>query len=359
EACVRVFEQTGNRDNKLRARMKWVVDELGFEELQRRIFASRKFLMASSSWPGGIPTQVTERRRRARGHRRWRGHPGGPGPAGVPAWHHPRAALGRVQRGARHRQGHRVGAGLVAARRRHRGRSSGASLRSAATSTQRCASRTARTSCCRGLTDEQLPSLYERLAAIDMAEPGAELSRDVVACPGADTCNLAVTQSRGLAERHQRRRLEAAGLAEVERRAHQHLGLHQLLRPAPHRRHRVLRCRAPGPRPAPPPATQMLLGGYVGDETRSSSATEALRLPAKAAAAGRRAGRAAASPTERELGETFQGWLDRVRRRHGRRRGPRRPRRVPHPGRRARLLRRLRRDRPLRERGSASRSAHV
>jgi sulfite reductase beta subunit-like hemoprotein len=37
--------------------------------------------------------------------------------------------------------------------------------------------------------------LHERLEAIDMARPGAELVRDVVTCPGADTCNLAVTQS--------------------------------------------------------------------------------------------------------------------------------------------------------------------
>ena len=33
ESVLRVFEQTGNRDNKLRARMKWVVDNLGFEEV--------------------------------------------------------------------------------------------------------------------------------------------------------------------------------------------------------------------------------------------------------------------------------------------------------------------------------------
>ena len=46
----------------------------------------------------------------------------------------------------------------------------------------------------RDLTDEQLPQLFERLAAIGMAQPGAELSRDVGRCPGADTCNLAVTQ---------------------------------------------------------------------------------------------------------------------------------------------------------------------
>ncbi len=36
-------------------------------------------------------------------------------------------------------------------------------------------------------------------------QPGAELARDVVSCPGADTCNLAVTQSRGLAAGDRRR----------------------------------------------------------------------------------------------------------------------------------------------------------
>src|SRR6185369_13107719 len=58
ESVLRVFEQTGNRDNKLRARLKWVVDQIGFEELQRRVLNTRKFLLASSSWPGGIPEIV-------------------------------------------------------------------------------------------------------------------------------------------------------------------------------------------------------------------------------------------------------------------------------------------------------------
>src|SRR5205085_5557845 len=66
----------------------------------------------------------------------------------------------------------------------------------------------------RGLTEEQLPTLYARRDAIGMAQPGAELARDVVACPGADTCNLAVTQSRGLAS-DIGQALEDAGLAEV------------------------------------------------------------------------------------------------------------------------------------------------
>ena len=58
EAVLRVFDQSGDRDNKLRARMKWVVERLGFDDVRRRILATRKLLLASSSWPGGIPAEV-------------------------------------------------------------------------------------------------------------------------------------------------------------------------------------------------------------------------------------------------------------------------------------------------------------
>src|SRR3954466_6227594 len=58
ESILRVFNQTGKRNNKLRARMKWVVQTLGWEETQAQILKERKFLVASSSWPGGIPAEV-------------------------------------------------------------------------------------------------------------------------------------------------------------------------------------------------------------------------------------------------------------------------------------------------------------
>ena len=38
-----------------------------------------------------------------------------------------------------------------------------------------------------------------KLKALGLSEGGAGTIVDVVSCPGADTCNLAVTQSRGLA----------------------------------------------------------------------------------------------------------------------------------------------------------------
>lgn len=307
EACVRVFEQTGNRDNKLRARMKWVVDELGFEELQRRIFASRKFLMASSSWPGGIPTQVTER---------------GDAPAGTGGGEVTPVGQGQPvflrgttpeQRWAESNVVRGIAKGTVSALAWSRlGDVTADQFRGIAAISRDFDAEVRITNrqnfVLRGLTDEQLPSLYERLAAIDMAEPGAELSRDVVACPGADTCNLAVTQSRGLASAIGEA-LEAAGLAEVEgvrtniSGCTNSCGQHHIADIGFFGAERRAHGRSA-------PGYQMLLGGHVGDEKIEFGA-KALRLPAKAApqAVVRVVGRYS---TERELGETFQGWLARV-----------------------------------------------
>jgi sulfite reductase (ferredoxin) len=160
----------------------------------------------------------------------------------------------------------------------------------------------------RDLTGDQLRLLYSRLEAIGMAEPGAELARDVVSCPGADTCNLAVTQSRGLAD-DIGKALEKAGLADVggvrinisgcTNSCGQHhtadIGFNGAER------------RAHG-RPAP--GYQLLLGGHVG-RTEIEFGQRAMRLPAKACAEAtvRVVGRFA---EERQPGEDFTGWLARV-----------------------------------------------
>ena len=60
EAMLRVQDHYGNRDNKLRARMKWLVDTMGIDELRERIVKERKFLFASATYPGGIPAPVQE-----------------------------------------------------------------------------------------------------------------------------------------------------------------------------------------------------------------------------------------------------------------------------------------------------------
>ena len=50
----------------------------------------------------------------------------------------------------------------------------------------------------RWVPESALPALYGRLAAAGLSRAGASTLADVTSCPGAESCKLAVTQSRGL-----------------------------------------------------------------------------------------------------------------------------------------------------------------
>jgi len=322
EAVLRVFDHNGNRDNKLRARMKWLQDKLGDEELRRQIFKERRFLLASSTWPAWpdrIPDVVRER---------------GDAPAGVDAQVEPtpvgvpvtlrlgpgdprrRWETANVVRGvakktvsayAHCQLGDVTSAQFVgmATLMRDLGwapsaTGAGAGLEVRVTNRQNFV--------IRGLREDQLDDVYRRLEEHGLSQPGAELARDVVSCPGADTCNLAVTQSRGLAD-DIGRALEESGLADVggirinisgcTNSCGQHHTADIGFQGAERRAHGV---SAPG--------YQMLLGGRVG-QAEIEFGEKALRLPAKRAAEASVAvvGRFA---NEREAGERFDQWLARI-----------------------------------------------
>jgi sulfite reductase beta subunit-like hemoprotein len=311
EAMLRVQDHFGNRDNKLRARMKWLVDTMGIDELRERIIKERKFLPASATYPGGIPAVVEAQ---------------GDAPAGMGT--------------AVSAEGGLIGSGATPVQFRGldpfqqwdtanvvRGRANGtvsayayARLGDITTEQFRALAQIQRdfgvevritnrqNFVLRGLTEEQLPDLHVRLAEHGMADAGAELARDVVSCPGADTCNLAVTQSRGLAA-DIGDALENAGLAEVggvrinisgcTNSCGQHhvadIGFLGLERRAHGR-------AAPG--------YQMELGGHVTNMSIAFG-KKATKLPAKRAseAVVRVVGQFAG---ERDAGETFSSWLERV-----------------------------------------------
>jgi sulfite reductase beta subunit-like hemoprotein len=306
ESILRVFSNHGYRDNKLRARMKWLVDTMGWDELQARILKERKFLVASSSWPGGIPAIVDK----------LGDEPAGAGTAtptpvgqGTPVTLRRRDAFGawddaNVVRG--------VAKGTVSAMAYAKlGDITAAQFRALAAIQRELGAEVRVTNrqnlVFRGLTESQLPTLHLRLDAIGMAEPGAELSRDVVACPGADTCNLAVTQSRGLADAIGTA-LDEAGLAEVGgirtniSGCTNSCGQHHIADIGFFGAER----RAHG---QSAPGYQLLLGGYVGQE-KIHFGEKALRLPAKNApeAAVRVVRR---FNEERAPGEAFRSWIDR------------------------------------------------
>ncbi len=321
EAILRVFSNHGNRDNKLRARMKWLVDTMGWETapaeegartapepgLRDRILKERDFLVASSSWPGGVPELVGKH---------------GDAPAGVAPGTAPTEVGQGVPVTLRRRGDYErwedanvvrgVAKGTVSAYAWARlGDVTADQFRSLASIQRELGAEVRITNrqnlVFRDLTEDQLPVLFDRLSAIGMAEPGAELSRDVVACPGADTCNLAVTQSRGLADAIGEA-LEAAGLAEVGgvrtniSGCTNSCGQHHIADIGFFGAERRANGRSA-------PGYQMLLGGYVGQE-RIHFGEKALRLPAKNApeAAVRVVRRFAA---ERQAGEDFRTWMDR------------------------------------------------
>ena len=304
EATLRTFDHFGNRDNKLRARMKWLVDTMGIDELRERIIKERKFLRASATYPGGVPAIVTE---------------SGDAPAGmgtevvadggVPIefsgldpyrkWELANVVRGRAN-GTVSAYAHCKLGDITTAQFRQL-----ADIQREFDVEIRITNR--QNFVLRGLRDDQLAPLYDRLVDADMHRAGAEMSRDVVSCPGADTCNLAVTQSRGLANDIDRA-LDEAGLAEVggvrvnisgcTNSCGQHhisdIGFMGFERRAHGR-------AAPG--------YQMLLGGRVG-QMEVQFGEKATKVPAKTAsqAVVRVVGRFAG---ERTAGETFRDWLDR------------------------------------------------
>jgi sulfite reductase (ferredoxin) len=308
EAVLRTFDHYGNRDNKLRARMKWLLDTMGVDELRQRILKERKFLRASTTWAHGIPEYVQEH---------------GDAPAGVSTAVEPTPMGWGTEVNFIHRDPYGrwedanvvrgVAKGTVSAYAYARlGDVTSDQFRALASIQRELRAEVRVTNrqnvVFRGLTEEQLPTLYARLDAIGMAQPGAELSRDVVSCPGADTCNLAVTQSRGLADAIGKA-LDDAGLAEVG-------GIRVNISGCTNScgQHHVadigflgVERRAHG---KPAPGYQLQLGGRIG-QMEVEFGAKTMRLPAKNApeATVRLVRRFAG---EREAGEEFGHWLDRI-----------------------------------------------
>ncbi len=308
EAVLRTFDHYGLRDNKLRARQKWLQDTMGVEELKARILKERRLLPASVTYVEGIPAIVASQG----------DAPAGvstrvdPTPVGTPVTLRLSKELSPYERWEKANVVRGVARGTVSAYAWCRLGDVTAEQFRAVGAIQRDLGVDVRVTnrqnfVVRDLSELQLPDLFARLDAAGMAAPGAELARDVVSCPGADTCNLAVTQSRGLAD-DIGRSLEEAGLADVggvrinisgcTNSCGQHhvsdIGFMGVERRAHGR-------SAPG--------YQMLLGGHVGD-ARIEFGAKALRLPAK------RVGEATVVVVrryeeERTPGEAFQSWLSR------------------------------------------------
>lgn len=188
-AIVRVFDRHGNRENRNMARLKFVVQKLGIEPLRALIVREREGLRltlagkfsAVESWEERAP----ERKPR-----------NGAGLELVdPVYHrwHRTSVLPQKQ------------PGYVAVHvRLVRGDLTPEQLRALARAARELGDGTVRSTnqqnfLLRWIPDEALPELYRLLAGAGLSLPGAERLIDITTCPGADTCQLGLTSSRGLA----------------------------------------------------------------------------------------------------------------------------------------------------------------
>ncbi len=186
-AVVRVFDRTGNRDNRNLARLKFVVRKLGIAAF--RSLVEKERLALRPALGGKLPPVVAL----ADGPLHAPGSGNGL-PLDAPdlrRWH---ATNVRGQKQA--------GYAMVAVRLPF-GDVSAAALRVLSFASAEFADGRARTTnqqnlLLRWVPTDRLPGLFRVLRAAGLARPGAERLADVMACAGRDTCQIGITSSRGL-----------------------------------------------------------------------------------------------------------------------------------------------------------------
>jgi sulfite reductase beta subunit-like hemoprotein len=215
EAVLRVFHRLGDFKHKQRNRMKFLIRELGWDgwraEFERELQAFREEggapfafppdqspVETAPDWPRPLPPSISECAARATA-----AEVRGPGlvpeapPRFAPAVRYDFQWASTNVRAQRQPGFSTVTVTLPL------GDLTGAQLRLLGDLAQAYGDGTLRTTVRQGLLfrwvrTADVPDLYRRLAAAGLGLAGANTVSDVTSCPGAESCRLAVTQSRGL-----------------------------------------------------------------------------------------------------------------------------------------------------------------
>ena len=197
QAVARVFGRLGEKKNRSRARIKFLIQDLGIEKFKELVLEERKTLAPDPRWTDFLEDaeQFVESPLR----------PGGDAPdSGSETYRRWLKANTRPQK----QQGY-----VVVTIALPLGDITANQLRSLADIVRKFTKETIRTTVeqnfvIRWVSQKDLPELYEALQAVDLADPGAGTIVDVVACPGTDTCKLGISSSRGLAAELRKRLAE-------------------------------------------------------------------------------------------------------------------------------------------------------
>ena len=211
-AIGRVFARLGEKKNRQKARLKFVVQKLGIDEFKRVVVEEWKSMPEDPSWkkffdeipryeekPAFASVPLTINGRKGEGFDGW--------------------ATTNVYR--QRQPGYAVVTVTCPL-----GDLTSDQMRKLADLTHQYASDHARTTVdqnivLRWVKEEQVPALYDALKKIGLGEAGAGTIVDVTSCPGTDTCKLGIASSRGLAgELRTRLAEQSATLDESIRHLH-------------------------------------------------------------------------------------------------------------------------------------------
>jgi sulfite reductase (ferredoxin) len=194
QAIARVFARLGEKKNRNRARIKFLVQDLGIEKFKELVLEERKTLPHDPRWVDYMKDAERFEEVPLR--------PGG-------EW--PSSASGGFQRWLKTNTRPQKQPGYVVVTvALPLGDITANQLRSLADIVRRYTKETIRTTVeqnfvIRWVSRSDLPAIYKALGAVGLGDPGAGAIVDIVTCPGTDTCKLGISSSRGLAgELHKR-----------------------------------------------------------------------------------------------------------------------------------------------------------
>lgn len=200
QAISRVFARLGEKQNRARARLKFLVKKLGLEEFKRLVLEERQKLRPDPRWTGFLSDlhAVDEKPIRP--------------PAPVPAAPHPEGYARWARNNA---QPQRQDGYFTATITLPLGDLTSDQARALANIARKYSGDTIRATAeqnllLRWVSGGDLVALYGDLRSHDLAGPGASTITDITTCPGTDTCKLGISSSRSLAA-ELRRQLHAAG----------------------------------------------------------------------------------------------------------------------------------------------------
>jgi sulfite reductase (ferredoxin) len=195
QAVCRVFARLGEKKNRARARLKFLITKLGMDEFRRLVLAERAIIPAEEQWTSYLDDlHITDERPSRAGEALGLNI----FPDGFTTWQESNV-LPQVQAGY-----------AVATVALPLGDLTSQQMRALADIARHYNGGHTRTTVdqnivLRWISQADLPALYTDLKAVGLAEAGAATLTDITACPGTDTCKLGIASSRGLAAelRHQ------------------------------------------------------------------------------------------------------------------------------------------------------------